>query len=508
MRSLTTRRAPRLLALALAGGTVIAVAGTAGATAPARAHAAGGATTTGAAQSTVIAISLKTPLDQVLDSLLHLGSPITLNLVSASGNSINTDKTDANGRSDLASGTVADLPLLASVLKRSVVASMKTPVPAPQNLLSLPANPLGLQLTAAPQSAAVSPTTLTSVARTQLATSALGSLNSLGLGAVLDPAFAGLNSAAQGVLDALTPLSNALGSIPDVTIPSIPNVLQPLLGGPANLMNSTAIGGSTISGLVAALPQTLTDLENAIENGAVISLDGVDAQESIAPTASSTRSTAFGRLADLKLFGGLITVSGFGSTVSATATGTDPKKAGGSHAEADAQLVKASLDDGGSSLLGKTLVAVVDSKGLALQVLGSTGVSQSVQDLAAALNSAVGTLTTQLNNLLGMLGVTIQQSAVQHSETAMHAEAHASGVLVEVAPPSSGLDLKVRVGATDAESNYAAPAVTLPAPKAPAPGAKAPEKKLAYTGADLPLLGLAGLVLSGAAIVLRRRRAA
>ncbi|HVU72146.1 MAG TPA: hypothetical protein VHE83_04235 [Mycobacteriales bacterium] len=501
MKSLTTGRGARLVAVAVAGGTVITAAGSASA-APRRAHAAAG-TTTGSAESDVVSVSLKTPLDQVLDSLLKLGSPITLNLVSASGNSINTtSQQDVNGRSDLASGTVADSPLLSAILKRSVVASKKAPVPAAQNLLDVPANPLGLQLTAAPQSAAVSPTALTSVARTQVATSSLGSLDSLGLSGVLDPAFSALNTAVQQLVSALAPAVNQLNNIPTVALGSIPNPLNLLLGsGPATI-TLPSVGGSTLVNLVNGLPATVKQLEDDLESGALISLDGVDAQEAVSPTASSTKSTAIAKLADLKLLGGLITVSGFGSNVTALANGIDPKQAGGSKATADAQLVSVTIDDGSNTALGHLLEAVVDSNGITADVL-----NQLDPSVSQTLTSGVDAVTSAANTLLTALGVTIKKSDVATQQTATHAEAHASGVLVEVAPPGTGLDLKVRVGATDAESNYAAPtAVALPAPHAPPAGTKAPVKRLAYTGSDLPLLGLTALLLAGSAVAVRRRR--
>jgi len=519
-----TGRGARLLALALATGTAVVAAGAPAASATSAAPAATQTTTSsrGTAQSSVVRLVLTLP-SQLADPLVAaLPKPIELGLVGATGQLLSTgsDRTSI-ATSDLAFGTLVNAsalsPVLQPLLSRNLTATLANPNPTSTvPPLTLPPNKLGLTATLGGQTAKVAPASLANGSSSQLAAAGLGNLASLGLPQQLVDSIDQIK-AAVAQLKAIT--DN--GQLAQVTGPvqaAINQVQGPLQGVTCTTLQLTAVcsqlGVSPTTPIlptvdVTTLPTTLQsipDQVNAIltklQTGALISLDGVSAGQSIDPAGAGLVSKGNSTLADISLLGGLVTVTGSKATATASTSG----KAGGAAADATATLLDAKVDTGLTTLLQ----VLLDANGLTGKILQDSA-DPTLKPILMTINGAVSTITTQLGS---MLGLKVQQGTTSKSAApdGSKAEAHAAPATVALSVP--GLDnlVALSVGAVDVTAARTTTVTALPvvAPaKAPAKPviAVAPTKRLAFTGAELPVTGgiALALVLMASAAARRRR---
>lgn len=437
-------------------------------------------------------------------ALPGLPDPIELTLLgtrgTAVGKAVGTDTSTAT--SFLAGGSlVTDSPLspLLAPLSRTVSASLAAPGPQSATAISVPTNPLGLSLDVGSQRAAVTRSSGANSASGDVVTSDLGSLTSLGLGPLLDPLFAGIDTALSTLVTQAKPLTDGLSQIPSIPAVSVPNPLAPVLGGPATISTPSA-GGATVAGTVNELPARVAALEAKLRDGAVLSLDGVRTSEGIVPTASQVVATGRAKLASAELFGGLVMLDATEATASAKAGLSRAQAA----SDASATLVDVKAGDGVQELID----LVASDKGITAGLLGGTlgtTLDPTLQPTVAAVDAALNTLLAQLTDLLETLGggaQLIRQGTVTKSVSAdgRRAEAHASPALVSVGLPGAEDLVRLAIGKADAVA-----AVT-PAPVAAPPATDVPQS-LPRTGGSTAA-GLGALLLAGTGLVLVRRRRA
>jgi hypothetical protein len=345
----------------------------------------------------------------------------------------------------------------------------------------------------------------------------------------LDPS---LINSVQTTLTGITgTLNTVLQQVTGTLVPTVTNTLSSLLGGvlgPSNPLNSTVQGllntlqslPDTVTGLVNNLSKALTDI---LKNG-LVSLKLLSTDQQIVPSGAGLKAITTSSLANLSLLGGLLQVDPLKTVATAVASGAP----GGASADITKSLLNVHL--------GNQLQQIIDALTGALKQVTST---LGLPDVTSALNGAASGLVDQINTLLntvnglvlqplfGALGSDVKQAAADGTS----ATAATSGFGIQVPLPAA---LGTLLGATGAATSAAkahaaapldlldvqvvpasasveqirqstvAPAPSLPKPKAVAPS---PHKKLAYTGAELPITaGVASVLLVGAAAAARRRR--
>jgi LPXTG-motif cell wall-anchored protein len=425
---------------------------------------------------------------------------------------LGTDATDFHGTSAtsdiatahsyLAGGSLVSDSGLAAVLgplNRVLTSDLAHPGPKSASLLTVPSNQLGLALDVADQTANVSTSSRQAQSSSTLANASLGSLSSLGVGAVLTPALATLNTAVSTVTTQAAALTSALSAVPTLPAVTLPNPLSPILGGPAMITTPT-LSGTTLATAVAELPAQIQAIIDKLLNGAVVKLNSVSTSQSILPAASTVTATGQSRLLSVELFGGLVSID----ATRALATAKAGLTRGTATANASATLLSLKVADSFGALL--TLVA--DDKGLTAGLLdGSLGqvLSGPTKALVTTVDGALNTVLAQLTTLLSALNSganLITQGTVSKSVSANghQAESHASPAQVLIGLPVAPNLLTIAVGKADAVS-----ALSVTAPTAVTP----PTVELPHTGASEQAGALALLLLlaAGGAVVLRRRTA-
>lgn len=437
-------------------------------------------------------------------------NPVELSLIGTEGEGFRGagDEEDVtSATSFLAGGNLVDESPLSPVLQplsRTVSADLSDPGPVSASAIEVPSNPLGLTLDVGEQSAAVVPAKGTATSAGTVADASLGSLRALGLGAALDPVLGPLNAALAQIVTQAAPLTDAISAVPTLPTVPIPNPLAPILGGPATI-STPAVGGPTVSGTVSELPARVKALTDQLLDGAAVQLTGIDTAQTITPTATDVTATGRSKLADIELFGGLVTITA--SEASATAKAALTKSAAST--SASATLIEVEVSDA----FGTLLMAVASEKGITAGLLdGSLGqaLDPLVRPTVAAVDAALNTVLTQLTGLLESLNAgakLIKQGTVSQEVSADGRSAEASATPAEVTlglPVAPDL-LTVSVGAVDALAAVA------PAPVAPvaAPAPTPVPRALPRTGGDdvLPATA-AGLLLAGLTVVAVRRRRA
>ncbi|MCW2776374.1 MAG: hypothetical protein JWN17_99 [Frankiales bacterium] len=447
-------------------------------------------------------VDLVLTLPAALPAVPGLPNPIELTLLGTQGQAVGktTGADTSRASSFLAGGNlVTDSPLsaLLAPLSRTVTATLASPSPASGAAIAVPDNPLGLGLDVGDQTAAVTKLTGANKATSQVAQADLGSLGSLGLGALLDPLFGGLNTAVSTLVTQAAPLTSGLSAIPALPSIPVPNPLAPVLGGPATIPTPT-VGGSTVAATVNELPARIAALEKQLRDGAVVHLNALDTSESVVPTATQVVASGRAKLASADLFGGLVTVDATEAVATAKAAST--KSAASS--DASATLVQVHVADS----FGELLNAVASDKGITAGLLGGSlgmALDPTVRPTVAAVDGALNTVLAQLTGLLQSLGggaQLIQQGTVTKTVSAdgRKAEAHASPALVSVGLPVAPNLVRLAIGKADAVAAVTPAAVTAP-PAEPAP------QSLPRTGGDTGA-GLVALLLAGGGLVLYRRR--
>jgi len=433
---------------------------------------------------------------------LPIPRPAVLTLIGTDGAGLHSAGTPDVARTDsflaggsLITGTPASAAL--SPLGRVLTADLAHPHPVAPPALTVPPNPLGLNLGVGAQTASVQPTT----SSTASSTLAKASLDALGLAPVLDPAEKQLETALAALKPATKRISEAISKLPALPLPgTVPNPLQPITGGPATIP-TPAVSGPVLSSVVDTLPAQVQALLDRLIKGAVVQLDGaLDTGQGISPATDSATATGHTNLADLQLFGGLVVVKASQATATATAGLTKSAASAG----ASATLVQVTVSDA----FGTLLKAVASDQGVTASLLDGAlgmGLDKTTKSLVMAADAALNTLLQQLTDVLMMLNSgakLIKQGTATHtvSPDGRTAQAHAVPAQVTLGLPGAPNLVQVSVGRADAVVAVAAPI----APVAPvAVGAALPRTGLEQGGtAAAALLLVSGLGL----VALRRRR--
>ncbi len=462
------------------------------------------------ASASVVSLALNLPA--ALPAVPGVPRPLTLDLLAVEGGGLHdaTGKTAdlARALSSLAGGTVVTQTPLKAVLDRSLTATQAKPGTQTANLLAVPANPLGLRLAAAPQSAtAAVGTALGSTSRAQVVTSGLGSLADLGAGAAVDALLGTLTTATQAIGAGATPLTDALGGVTS-QIPSVevPNPLGGVLGGPATI-TTPATTPSTFTDLLAKdLPAQLAAIQAKLRDGAILSLNGLDAQQAVKGLRGSkvTTASASSNLTDLALFGGLVTVTASKSSATATAGGTP----GTGLADGSATLIKVTV----GNELGDLLNALVSDKGITVGLLDGTTLGKQLDETTKGLVSTVdAALNTALAQVVGLLETLnsgaklIQQGTFTKkvSKDGTSAEAHATPAQVTIGLPGLPNLVQLSIGKSDAAASAQVVAAPVLLPRTPTSTPVA----LPRTGGSTALAIVGLMTLLGAAAIRRRQTA-
>lgn len=462
------RRAVSLTALALAGGTTLATIASAGPV---------GATTAsapayyqGVTSGNVLGLALHLP--SALPALPNLPNPLAIDLIGVTGNvthnTLGTGPAEASrATAALADGSLVKGPLAPLGLDKVVEATLANPTPAGITQIPLHADPLAM-LDVGALTAAVTKSTAANTSHAVLTDGTVAKLGQLlsttGLNAVTDQ---------LKQVDLTGQLQNTLNQLTSALQPVVQN--DPT-GVAAQLQ-------STVQGLVTKVNNIVANLQDT----AVLSVNTLDATQAIGPAGDAAKSAAAVNLTKLNVLNGLLTVEGFVSKATAIADG----RPGGASASFEGKTPIVAV---GTPLLTATL----DDTGLSLSNV--TGLPQSVTD---QVNSALAQLQAQLNTLLNTLGVSMRFIPGHTDRVAADGSyAAATGPEYDIAVQNIVTGEPVLEAALGhnttasiaASQKQATGVVTQPRPPA-----------LPHTGANLPLIGGAGLALLIGAAVLRRR---
>ncbi len=441
-------------------------------------------------------------LPDTVPALPGVPNPLVLTLLGTDAQDVHRSGGNDLGtsRSFLAGGSLVTDSALATVLgplNRVVTSDLAHPGVKTASVLTVPANPLGLDLSVAAQRAAFDAGSHVEASSGSLTTAELGSLRSLGLGAVLDPALAALTSALSTVTAQTSALTTALSALPTLPTTTVPNPLSGILGGPPAI-TTPALSGSTLTAAIGELPAQIDALTAQLLDGSAVTLNGIDTSQSITPAVSSISSVAHSKLLSVDLFGGLVSLT----ATEATATAKAALTKAGATSSASPTLLSLTVSDA----FGTLLQAVASDKGITAGLLdGSLGqtLDNLTQPIVTTVNAALDTVLAQLTSLLVSLNSgasLITQGTVTHSVSANghQAQAHAVPAGVTIGLPVAPDLLQLTVGKADAVSALAAvPPAAIP-PTAP---------ELPTTGGSeqAGLLALVLLVAGGATVALRRR---
>ena len=497
----STGRVARLTALALATGTLVA----------AGASTAGAATTnktifTASGGGSVLRLTVNLPV-----ALPGIGSSLTQDLVLTGGNVRTGDAAAAIGNAILgANGTV---PVVSGLLEKSVTAEYGKPAPAAVNAFPAALSALGITGDLLALSSTVANPNVDGV--TSHSKSAVANLRIEGAGSL------------QALLDALASQLTGLLNVPlPVTIPGVGGTgstggtdtvtsLTGLLTGVAtqvtDLVDDATSGASEpltepvkaaltqLAGLLNALPTAIAGkIQATASDTSLLSVGLIQSEQTVSRAAGVVTSTSDNVLTDIKVLGGLITISGLSSTASAAlgngVSSATPKAVGNAsllHVNV-ADLLTLDVTDGLNALLGGNLLP---------------------PEVVTAVNGALAQVTAALN---GLLGATLKAGAVtQNVETADKAAAAVSAAQFQVNPSLPAL------GGGAATALFAKPLITLdfvPAaaqvvkaqaavpPAVITPGKAGSTPSFAPTGANFALTAPVAVALMGLAVAARRRR--
>ena len=476
MAGMFQRRGAAVIALALASGTTLALA----TAAPA------GASKTqspayyqGVTSANVLGVALHLP--SALPALPGLPKDLAINLIGVNGNAVHNTigrgaHTSSTAVSSLASGSLVDSLPDALGLKKTVKATLGM---RPQSYTRLPidASPL-LKLNVG---------ALTASANTSLnkSSSVLTDGTVAQLGQLLD-----LKAASGSATTLLNTLQGSVNQVSDTVTNQVSNAIN-TIGQALNQPGLSQTATQTLSTLQSTL-QGVQDKINGIlanvGNTAVLTVKTLDASQSIAPAAGAAQSLASVNLADLNVLNGLLTVKGFVSQATASATG----RPGGAHAtfSGHAPIVQIGTP---------VLTATLDETGLNL-----SNVAGLPQDITDQVNAALQTLQNALNTLLGTLGVHLNfvpghVDRVDSRGRYAAATGPEYDIVVDSPVPGDGALAEIGLGhgtTASVSAQQATKVVKLPNPQ---------QGALPHTGANLPLIGGGALLLMVAAAVLRRR---
>ena len=476
MAGKSVRRGAAVTALALVSGSALALS-TATPAGAAKSHAP--AYYQGVTSANVLGVALHLP--SALPALPGLPKDLAINLIGVNGNAVHNTigtgtRTASTAISTLANGSLVDSLPVDLGLKKSLKATLGM---APQSSSAQHINVPGVVDLNVGGLAALAQANLNK------ASSVLADGSVLQLGQLLDLKAAG--SQATTLLSTLQTQVNSVSNTVTNQVSSALNTVGQALNQPGLTANAT----QTLSSLQSTLQTVQAKIDailGNVGNTAVLTVNTLDASQSIAPAADAAQATSSVNLANLNVLNGLLTVKGFVSQAVASATGT----AGGAHASFSGHAPIVAV---GTPLLTATL----DETGLNLSDVA--GLPQSVTD---QVNTALKSVQDALNTLLGTLGVHLNYVPGHVDKVDSNGRyAAATGpeydIVVDSPVPGDGALAEIGLGHGTTASVAARPAtkvVQLPNPQ---------QGALPHTGANLPLIGGSALALMVGAAVLRRR---
>jgi LPXTG-motif cell wall-anchored protein len=479
MAATRRRRGVAVTALALARGTSLAAIATAAPAGAATSHAP--AYYQGVTSANVVGVALHLP--SALPALPNLPKNLAVNLIGVTGNAVHNTLNMGKGTAStaiasLASGSLVDALPDALGLKKIVKATLSGQQTASDNSRDISADPL-VNLNIGP---------LAAIAKANLnqATATLTDGYVAKLGALLNTTAAGNQAVSQ--IQQLLQQANVQGQVNNV-VSQVTSALNGITGSaPApvqQVAQSVEQAVQTVQDKVNSLVNNLT----ALANTAVVSVKTLDAAQSIAPAGKAAQALASVNLADLNVLNGLLSVKGFVSQASAVANGLP----GGAKATFSGHAPIVAIGT-------PVLTATLDENGLNLSDV--VGLPASV---TSQVDAALAQLQNVLNTLLGTLGVHLNY-VPGHVDKVDPAGKYAAAtgpeydIVVDSPIPGDGALAEIGLGHGTAASVSALQHVVKHVPN-PQAGA------LPHTGANLPLIGGAGLALLIGAGVLRRRMA-
>ena len=496
----STGRVARLTALALATGTLVAAgAGTAGA---ATTNSKTLFTATGGGSVIRLTVNIPSQLAGLTNQLgIGKDGTLTQDLV-LTGGAVRTADVKAIATSVL--GANGSVPVLSSLLDKSVVAEYGKPQPASYSLLPAELkNALagfGISVKALElDSHANNPTVDGSVSHSL---STVTDLKIDGVGA-LDQILSAVTAQIQALLATAlgTQSSSQTDMLGGVTTP-VTQTISGLLTTVTNQLDTISQGATkpvsdAIQAVVAqlnALPTVLSSkIASAAEDTSLLKVGLIESEQTVDRAAGVVTSTSTNKLVGVSALGGLITVDGLTSAATA-ALGNG--------------VSEATSDRGQNAILHVGVKDVLDA------TLGNDlGVDLTSTLLPAEVTSAVqqviNTVTSTLNGVLG--ATLVQTKSVTPVHTADHAYAAVSAAHLVVNPTLPGLNTPLfdkpllDISFVPAEADVVkAQSVTKPVV---VPG-KSVQQQFARTGANFGLTAPIAVTLMGLAVVARRRRLA
>src|SRR5436190_1829744 len=474
MATTLRRRGVAVTAFALASGTTLAAFGTAAPAGASANHAP--AFYQGVTEANVLSVALNLP--SALPELPGVPKNLAVNLIGVNGNAVHNTlgtglRTSSTSVSSVASGSlvkVLPIPGLSKVLTARLGQNLKDsalPPIAADPLVNLHVGDL-----------AAKALTGVNASHSVLVNGKVGDL-----GQLLDLKALGKNIT---LIDALNQQVDGVSS-------QVTDQLDAALSTVQQVLNQTPAGSTaaqTLGALQAALKTVQAKVKSILANvgsTAVLTVNTLDASQSIAPAGNAAKSVAGVNLANLNVLNGLVTVKGFVTQATAIANG----RPGGAHASFSGHAPIAQV---GTPLLTATL----DETGISL-----SDVQGLPQDVTEQVNSALAQLLDALNTLLNTLGVHLTYvpgHVVEQTSDGKKATAVGPEYDITVDSPVDKAPLVfVGLGHNTMASVSAAQApkiVKLPNPQ---------QGALPHTGANMPLIGGIALALMIGAAVLRRR---
>ncbi|MHB8451988.1 MAG: hypothetical protein ACYDAQ_16310 [Mycobacteriales bacterium] len=478
----STSKGARLTALALATGTLVVAA----------ASGAGAATNvqqfSAQAGGSALNLSVYLPVDVAgLTVNHHFDLSISLTNGVATLNGVtkvaNTSATLASTTSSIL-GALVDKNTSASLSSPSESTSILGPETLPAGLGSVALGPVSSSVGSLTNSALVarSSSALDAITLVPTGLPAISSVTST-LTSTLNQALGTASSTANGAAGTLTNAIN--GAVNQLNTAS--------QGATAPVVTAVKSVESTLTGALTSVEATLSSLTAA---PALLSMTNVVQNHSITRSGDAITSSASAALGNLNILGGLVSLSGLDSAVTATAGGVP----GSAHVTFPAQpVVKLSVAN-------NALTFLIDSTGLHLQ----GALSAVPASLQSAVNGALGNLTSLLNQVAGV-SVTYGKGTSQAAANGTFAAGQISSTAVTITPAvlkpllPAGAPYFLQVSLVPVHASVANRLV--PASVAnPTIVPNIPTHTLAYTGADLPISAGIATGLAGLALVIRRRR--
>ena len=472
----------RLIALALATGTLLSVgAGTAAAAPSGRLdpH-----QLTAHGDGSVLTVTINVP-----SSLRStLGSTIVQNVSLISGDVTTVTTPVATSSAALGLGSI---PRLADLTSRSTMASLMGKQRDSSGAFSV--DQAGLSLRVLPLLSAVAdPSADGLIANSE---SALAHLRIGGLSGALPNLLAPVNTALTTVLGTQNgTVGQAAGSVGSTLVGAIGTLNGATGTSPAQTAAITA-AVTSLTGTLNGLTGTLTSLTAATD---IVSLGAITSNQTISRSGGTITSTVANTVHDLNILNGLVKIE----AITATATSAAGGVPGSAVAVTQAPVLKVSIAK-------DALTALLDQKGINVGGTVGSALPPALQD---TVNTALAAATDELNKLVG-LHVSRGLGSTSTAPDGTAASAKVGTTTVTVNPQAlvdAGLTTKdkplVTIDLVTASTNVTNQVVargSTPVTPVNLPTATT----LPRTGTSLPAVGLLGTLLMGGALVVRRRRA-